>query len=746
MTIHKHTSFDVEAVGLNATSKLVKAWESKNAKNAAKASGLTLMAVSLSACGGSSTTTATTTTATTTTDTTTTTVVTPVSLQATVSVDTAVGTSADDSFIAQMDGTAALNTAGLLDTIDGGAGTGDTLTLINTTANPVSTQLTAANITNIENFTYSASAGGNLDFDTAGSATNFNLTVLGASDFTDVRTTDTVTVVNGGATMDSTFTYNGVNVANAADAHTIALTSVTAGADLAVAGALESLTLDVNGASSFADLDLSGSTTSLVIDAAAALTVTNQLTHAAVTSVTVTGAGAVDLDAVALNTTVVTYSAGLATGVQSILTGVSNITVTTGSANDVVDMAGTLNSNDTIDLGDGDDTLRVDLDSLGAAGSADLTISNVETLRFDAIGTGAGALQMDNLAVTNIRFDQGTTQGLADNLITLTDIAGTITSFDFIGLGEVNDDIFFSDLTVDFDVTTDVAAATLNFGNAGVTGDDMRVGDITIDNVDVLTINASDIGAAAADELTVDDLIVDAATDVVVVTTGEIIFTGMDGDVLDTLDMSDASGGSTISVDDAAAALGVTMGAGDDNFTIADTGVAVTIDLGGGTDLFVSSTLADTITTGTGSDTVRLTGAATDDDNLVTDFTAGAGGDVLDFATSAAAQVTNLTAFATTAGAATLDNGMTVYTGNDLTAITEAAAVTAFANATLVDANTTGDLVYIAASDGVDTGIFLHTDDATATSIDVAELTLLVTLEGVTDTTTLTAANFSDFI
>ena len=39
---------------MNATSKLVKAWESKNAKNAAKAGGVSLMALSLAACGGSS--------------------------------------------------------------------------------------------------------------------------------------------------------------------------------------------------------------------------------------------------------------------------------------------------------------------------------------------------------------------------------------------------------------------------------------------------------------------------------------------------------------------------------------------------------------------------------------------------------------------------------------------------------------------------------------------------------------------
>ncbi|MDA9214539.1 calcium-binding protein [Planktomarina temperata] len=55
MTIQQHASFDSSAAELNATSKLVKAWESKNAKNAAKAGGVSLMALSLAACGGSDT-------------------------------------------------------------------------------------------------------------------------------------------------------------------------------------------------------------------------------------------------------------------------------------------------------------------------------------------------------------------------------------------------------------------------------------------------------------------------------------------------------------------------------------------------------------------------------------------------------------------------------------------------------------------------------------------------------------------
>ena len=57
MTIQQHASFDSSAAELNATSKLVKAWESKNAKNAAKAGGISMMALSLAACGGSDSTT-----------------------------------------------------------------------------------------------------------------------------------------------------------------------------------------------------------------------------------------------------------------------------------------------------------------------------------------------------------------------------------------------------------------------------------------------------------------------------------------------------------------------------------------------------------------------------------------------------------------------------------------------------------------------------------------------------------------
>ena len=37
---------------MKTISKLVKDWETKNARNAAKASGISMMALSLAACGG----------------------------------------------------------------------------------------------------------------------------------------------------------------------------------------------------------------------------------------------------------------------------------------------------------------------------------------------------------------------------------------------------------------------------------------------------------------------------------------------------------------------------------------------------------------------------------------------------------------------------------------------------------------------------------------------------------------------
>jgi hypothetical protein len=665
----------------------------------------------------------------------------------TTGVDSFTGLSADDSFQTQMDATATLNTAGLLDTVDGGAGT-DTLLVVNTTANAVSTALQGTNITNIETFDYRATAGGNLDFDTAGSATTFKLTNLtGTSDFSDVRTTDTVSFVNGGAALDTTVTYNAASVTGTADSDTIVLNGITAGADIAFVGAVETITLDVDAASSLADLVFASTTTAVNIDAAAALSVTTTLTNAGVTTYTVTGSGTVDL-APALGAAAVTYDAGAATGIQDILVGATNTTITTGSADDVVDMSTNLTYQDIIDLGAGSDTIRVDLTSL-SAGATDLNVSNTETLRLDNTTSNSGAIQMDNFAVDTVRFDDGTAR---TGVLTLTDLPTTTTAFTMIAAGTADADPQFNRAVVDYDTSTTQTAATLTISNDGTVADDIFVGKFDIDRMEKLTITGTDIGQAAADELTLDEIEGDHMTDLVVVADGEVIVTDIDLALADTLDFTAADKGVTVTaVSDAATAVTITMGDGNDSVTMTKNIATetVTVDLGAGNDTFVSTDETDTITTGTGIDTIRFQGDGSDDANIITDFTAGAGGDVIDFATSAVTDSDSTEIAVSTLGTITgasigLANGATIVNVTYTGALTSTAVAADLTAESIVSFNDEDDN-YIIIDNGTDTGIFLFVDNQIA-AIAAAELTLIATLQGVDDATDLTAANFAYFI
>lgn len=666
----------------------------------------------------------------------------------TTDTDTLTGTALNDSFQGQMSATASLNSLGLLDSVNGGDGT-DTLIVVNTTANAVSTQLTANNITNIEIFDYRATGGGNLDFDTAGSATQFKFTnISGASDFSDVRITDTIEFVNAGATLDTSITYNATNVAGTADAHTIVLNGVSAGADIALVGDVETVTVDVNAAASLADLDFDNLTTGLSIDAGAALTVTNQITMANVTSLTVTGSGAVDTDAAAFGASLTTLNASAATGSQSYLMGAANTTITTGSANDTVDMSTTLTNRDTIDLGDGTDTLRVDVSGL-AAGSTDLSISNVETLRMDNVGTN-GALQMDNLAVTSMRFDSG---AASTETITLTDIASTINTFSFLGAGTADADLLFDAVTFDYDVTATQAAATITVNNGGATADDISIGKLDMNRIEAITITATEIGAAAADQLTIAEIEADHTTDIVVSANGELVLSDLDTALLDTLDLSAADDGATVTnLRLYADALTVTMGDGNDVVisTENNNAATMTIDLGTGNDSLTSTDEVNIVTTGTGSDTITFQGDGADDLNIITDFTAGAGGDVIDFATNGAqdgtATLTTFNASGTTAN----NDGLVVITGTVSQGLT--------ANTTNIDGvqdideisnGSAGDDLYLVWSDNTDSYIGIATEvggNGFTTGADT--LTVIATLQGINtaEVATLTAANFADFL
>jgi hypothetical protein len=539
----------------------------------------------------------------------------------TVSADTLVGTASDESFSGQMDGTAAQNTAGLLDSIDGGAGT-DTVTIINTTTNNYDTA--APTLTNVENFVYMSSGGGNLDFDDAGSATNFTLKkTFTTTDFSDVRTSDTVTFDDAQSTMDSTFTYNAASVANLADSHTITFKGVEAGADIVFVGAVETMTLNVTADSSFADLEFAATTTAINVTAAADLTVATTLTNAGVTTWTVTGAGDVDLNGAAgaaLGAAVTTYNASGSTGSHEVIVGATTTTVTTAGGADDVDFGANLTTADTIDLGAGEDTLRVDLDSL-VAGTADHTISNVETLRLADTDANAGALNMDNLAFTTVRFDA---DAAGDNTgtITLTDIATTTTAFTFVGTGSANDNLFFNAATIDYDTTTTQTAATLTFSNGGLDADDILVNKIDMDRMETINVNGTDLGQAAADELTMSEIEGEHFTDLIVTVDGELIISNVDGAVVDTIDLTGSDGGSAVTVSDSATAVTVNLGDGADTFTQNDTAGALTLNAGAGADIITGASAAvDTLTLGGGNDIVISNDF--DNEDIVSDFAVG---------------------------------------------------------------------------------------------------------------------------
>ena len=113
-----------EAAEMNASTKrdsvakMMKAWESKNARRALQGAGLSTMAITLAACGGSSTTSTTTTTTTT---------PTAQTFALTAGTNTFTGGAAADTFNAGLTD-AGLQTLQALDVLNGGGGT-DTINI-----------------------------------------------------------------------------------------------------------------------------------------------------------------------------------------------------------------------------------------------------------------------------------------------------------------------------------------------------------------------------------------------------------------------------------------------------------------------------------------------------------------------------------------------------------------------------------------------------------------------------------------
>jgi hypothetical protein len=464
MTIQQHASFDSSAAELNATSKLVKAWESKNAKNAAKAGGISLMALSLAACGGSSSTTTTPVVDTPVVDTT------PVaglafaltSAADVISPNSATAatksTANDDTFRAAVDG--GLTSA---DIIDGGDGN-DTLTAV--VAEGGSDEAIKPSLTSVENvkFTMSAEAAGAdspQTFDFADSTGVVSVEVVNIDD-ADVTvqgiTTSTTVTASGtaGVAADSinTITLSGLSTATdgGADAYTVNLNDADLG-DLSVAG-VETLTLNLSG-KAVDVLDLSAGALEKLI---------------------ITG-GVNDVDS---TTEAAVIGSGVDIAFAGLDTGESAVIDASGSTNDV-----------TLTVASDDDD---DLVATGGAGTFKLTMTGTDDEATVAVTAGAGGIDVVLIGGDNQASDT------AINTITATGSAAA----DIVDISALVDATNITATAADESKSVNATVSTAGGADtvtihAGVVNVDTGAGNDTVVIEDASELTVSDTVAGGDD-------------------------------------------------------------------------------------------------------------------------------------------------------------------------------------------------------------------------------------------------------
>jgi len=345
------------------------------------------------------------------------------------------------------------------DNLNGGDGTADTLELT-LSGNPTSSFLVQTK--NIEKLNV-----GNYDTDNASDAT---LNLASASGITDIKMTggggDTIftgvaSKVNlelSGSAGDVTLTYASGVLAGTDDTQNITLTNAGTANDTV---ALEIKDADGKGAETLA-ITSNGSANHVKLS-----------TNTDYKTVTVTGAGKLTMDADG-ETTVTKIDASAATGGVSIRNlGASNITITGGAGKDALRIDGsTVDSNDSINAGDGTDTLEL----TAAVGSA---------------AAGAKLAGFDNLY-----FYQDTTNSTS---VTFSQDVGFISGITDVGVSKASylDDNDSSGDNATFNLSFTGMSATQTGSIAGITsgGDSNDNGTLTVNvSFDLANDTNSDSG------------------------------------------------------------------------------------------------------------------------------------------------------------------------------------------------------------------------------------------------------------
>jgi hypothetical protein len=633
-----------------------------------------------------------------------------------VGVDTLAGDAGNDTFSGTAGNTNPTLTAG--DTIDGGDGT-DMILMVATGAAAVNIAgigLTSVETVRVADSTTAGNTTVNLagqtgmtDLESYGSAQTGNLNFSNVAAVADLNLSNT----SGGGT--TTITYTAAAIAGD-NTQNIALSTAAQTGDVTIAG-VEAIAITSDAASSV----------SLAVSSA--------------TSVTIDGAGTattVDLDAT-VNTALITVDASAVTNtgattmiIDADLAG-DGMTVTGGAGNDIIDSsAGVLGKTDTVDGGDGTDTLRVQAtaDTTSATiAVAGATISNVEVLELEAdddAGAGAAAdftIDMDLIdGATSIVLDSNDTEFAS--VFNLDDLSATQAgAISVQGVaGTTNGSTVNLDLADGTGVNSATVTASVATGNVVTIGDDNgNIESLTVamnGPVDTtLTIAAGDFAGTAANpgSMTVSG----GATGKTMTITGNI--------VADTVDLTGVLSNTTMTL--GAANHTISGSEGNDtmdfagNFTASDT-----IDGNGGTDIVRIAPAASFSGTATLTEveTLRLEASG----NVTSRFVSNADVKTIDLDAGVAINgnvntVSGLTGLTTITASA--ETGTTLDDANGLTVLSGFAGTT---DAVALNTTAVQDTITV----GALTLTGLETLNITATGDGDSEMT---TIGGITATTGL---------
>jgi hypothetical protein len=547
------------------TEKFVAVWEKKNSK-AARAGGVSLMALSLAACGSDDSTSD---TSSSTDTTTTTTTVSSQSVVLTTGLDQAAGGAGADTISGTVGNDEPTITAG--DSVTGGAGA-DTFAIIST-----GTTGTVAGVTmsGIETVRVSDTSTGATTINMAGvtgvaTVESFGSAHTNTASFTNVGNIVDLSLSNTSGTGAHTVTYTASTVAGTADVQAITLDNATNTGVTTIAG-VETVNVTASGNSSQSLVVAAASTVTLDAADNTTLTLTNA-GNTSLTSVTASGAGKA--------TILVDYD-------------LSELSVTGSANDDTFDLSsGTMAANDSLDGGDGSDTLlyQSTTNVTSIAGTAATTvISNVEVLELEADDDGVGGTAAD------FTIDLDTTEGVTSIVLDANDTGATQSVFTLNDLnatqmGAISAQLVAGGADVRIDAkdgsgTADSATLSATMGQGAGT---LVVTDSN-NNIESVTINATgdanqtiNLAASVAAGST-------AADGTLTITGGAAARTmtiGGTAATADTVDLSGVLSDTTLTMGTVDATI--TGGSGDDDISFANTLTTNdSVDLGAGNDRII---------------------------------------------------------------------------------------------------------------------------------------------------------------